>query len=276
VDGPLGAATIAEELALSEGIDAACFTGRPPAGVDAQAWTAAKRRVSDEFLTGRRGLLCATRAFGLGVDRADVRFVAHLGLPASLEEYYQQAGRAGRDGKPAECWLILQILSRRRARRWASLRLERLREEASSLPARGRDDVSRAYSLHLASFRGEEAERRDAEIALLAIGDPGQSGCVMVETLGQDPEALTRALLRFEEAGALTLDERRAGGWLIQKKGGWEVRSLTRAVDERIAHDYEAVEPARRASLAALVELATSSDAGAALARELIGYNAAP
>ena len=154
VDGPLGAATVAEELVWSEGIDAAAYTGRPPAGVEAEGWAEAKRRAADEFLTGRRGLLCATRAFGLGVDRADVRFTIHLGLPASLEEYYQQAGRAGRDGAPAACWIVLQVLSERRARRWASLPLEVLRAELAALKAAERDDVSRAYWFHLAAFPG--------------------------------------------------------------------------------------------------------------------------
>jgi RecQ family ATP-dependent DNA helicase len=269
VDGPLGAATVAEELVWSEGIDAAAFTGRPPRGVEAEAWAASKRRAADEFLTGRRGLLCATRAFGLGVDRADVRFTAHLGLPASLEEYYQQAGRAGRDGAPAACWLILQILSPRRARRWAALPLERLRAEIAALAPRERDDVSRAYAFHLASFPGEDAERLDAELALFAAGNPEEAGNVSVEIPGQDPEALTRALLRLEEAGALALEERRAGGWRARRSGGWTSKALLDAVYERIGRDYRAVEPSRRASLAELVELASSSDAGAAVAERL-------
>ncbi len=140
-----------------------------------------------EFLTGRRrGLLCAARAFGLGVDRADVRFTAHLGLPASLEEYYQQAGRAGRDGAPSACWLILQVQSARRARRWACLPVERLRAELSALSPEERDDVSRAYEFHLAAFPGEAAERRDAELALWAAGDPASPGDVQLETAEPD------------------------------------------------------------------------------------------
>jgi RecQ family ATP-dependent DNA helicase len=269
VDGPLGAATVAEELVWLEGVDAAAFTGRAPRGVEEETWARAKSRAAEEFLTGRRGLLCATRAFGLGVDRADVRFTAHLGLPASLEEYYQQAGRAGRDGAPAACWLILQVRSSRRARRWACLPVERLRAELAALAPAERDDVSRAYEFHLAAFPGEAAERRDAELALWAAGDPASPGDAQVELPGQDPEALTRALLRLEETGVLTLESRRAGGWRARRAGGWTQKAVLAAVSERIGRDYAAVETSRRGSLAELVELVLSADPGAALAERL-------
>ncbi|MFL5815724.1 MAG: RecQ family ATP-dependent DNA helicase, partial [Bdellovibrionia bacterium] len=70
--------------------------------------TSDRTEAQDRFMSGQARIMVATNAFGMGIDKSDIRFVIHYHLPSSLDSYYQEAGRAGRDGDEARCILLFQ------------------------------------------------------------------------------------------------------------------------------------------------------------------------
>ena len=192
-----------------------------------------RERSQDEWMNGRVPVIVATNAFGMGIDKEDVRCVVHLQLPGSLEAYYQEAGRAGRDGSAAECVLLHSYRDRftheyfiRSAYPPRSLILKTY-SQLSSLTRRNGAPVG------LASIaRGVRAadSRREVESALRILAEDGAirgsaaGGSLLLRWIAHSSEV--DALLANGTDGALSLQAVRLLAALHDASASGERRQL--------------------------------------------------
>ncbi|HLT13767.1 MAG TPA: DNA helicase RecQ [Marinobacter sp.] len=135
-----------------------------------------RSRNQDRFLREDGVIIVATIAFGMGIDKPDVRFVAHLDLPKSLEAYYQETGRAGRDGKPSTAWMVYGLQD--------VIKLRQMLEASQ-----GNDQFKRVERQKLDAMLGLcEVTQCRRQILLRYFGDTLEEPCGNCDTCLNPPE----------------------------------------------------------------------------------------
>ncbi len=190
------------------------------AGLDSEQ----RARVQEEFISGRLNVITATNAFGMGIDRADVRQVIHFSLPGSLEAYYQEAGRAGRDGKPARVVLLYDPRDRS---------LQEYFIRTSQVSTQQLDSIYRSI--------------RNGGSAWTSLEDLSRS-------TGIDPVGLKVGLAELERAGAL--EQLSGEGLRIQvRTGQWNASAIAETAGRTQLHAQS-----RQQKLDVMVSYAESND----------------
>jgi ATP-dependent DNA helicase RecQ len=203
VNGAFGITRAADALLPVIGARAALYSGStaPKPGPVGKGWEHQKRRNAEAFVSNESVALAATKSFGMGIDKPNIRWVVHYSMPLSIEAYYQEAGRAGRDGRRADCVLVFTEFDEARADRLLDpdRDLEEIRAEASGVKKHSADDVTRALWFMTNSFVGVDAELEVLGRVIDDLAQLGALGTVNATELpfasGQDDKAARERVL---------------------------------------------------------------------------------
>lgn len=206
------------------------YSGGPPKGVRAGDWDEQKRATAAAFQRNELDILIATKAFGMGVDKPNVRWTIHTNVPSSLESFAQEAGRAGRDVSfDAFCCLFADVADGPRA-------LQRI---AGRKPSGRRDDVELQLFFHGNSFPGKDLEFQVAADVLAELRDAASHTARI--KVGAD-DMRQRALHRLAVLGVVADYTVEYGSQAFEVKVR---RPDTAELDERLLSWANRVEPGR-------------------------------
>jgi len=173
VNGEFGVVEVANKISSSLGIACGIYAGKEPKFFSMSDWKISKQRVTRQFKHNDLPLLVCTKAFGMGIDKPNIRYTIHYGIPPSIESFYQEAGRAGRDRKPAQCCIIVSVDDASRARNLLdpNTKPEDLFRSVNSLDWDDNDDITRALFFQSNAFPGIEVEKTRVDQVILTLAD---------------------------------------------------------------------------------------------------------
>ena len=194
----------------SLGIEIKDYSGKKPKTnpMTEEEWSKYKTTVAKQFKDNSFPLLAATKSFGMGIDKPNVRYTIHYGLPQSIESYYQEAGRAGRDQKQSYSYVIVSNDYPEQNARLLAQTNGSIDEKLSSMKRRieehgynNADDVDRMLYFHISSFGGIEDELMEAKKVLEMIGDISKARFVTISSFQGDREKVEKVIYRLSILG---------------------------------------------------------------------------
>ena len=244
------------------GTEVTIYSGGAPRGIDRTQWDNEKRGNARAFKQNDAPVLVATKAFGMGIDKPNVRYTVHFGMPSSLESFYQEAGRAGRDRKPARCLVLFSEFDSKRSDDLLDpgidLKTLQVRFERANQNRQSGDDVTRALWFHLRAFGGSSNDVKEIHRVLDQFEDLSTAQVIEIPFgTNEERERRERAIYRLLRISVISDYEVDFGG----RRFIVHVREfdLDRCRDSLL--DYvHAAQPAKGAPLSRQLDAISSDD----------------
>ena len=243
------------------------YAGSPPKGVEYPEWNRRKRESTVAFRENQAPVIVTTKAFGMGIDKPNIRWTVHYGLPGSIEAFYQEVGRAGRDRRQAHNVLILSESDPEQSRRLLGAGTEGATGRSSSGGVW--DDVGTALYFHNSSFPGVGKELN----SLLEVFDSLESDRRVPIGVGPRADAKQRALHRLAMLGVVD-DYCLEGGFSSTAAVVRRREPSPEAIVQNLLEFVGRSQPGRLVAIRGAVERPynTPRDAVEACGRQLIGF----
>lgn len=270
--GPKGVTTVARTLRNRLGVPVLTYSGKL---TDAE-----KRRNARAFKDNEATILVATKSFGMGIDKPNIRYVVHMGIPGSIESYYQEAGRAGRSRQDSHCIILssdedLDLIDffHERTYRGADTDLQEIRsvlDEIGDVPQRGRRDIAMG-----GAEKRVDRERAIHRLKLLGLvtdytvdfGGKRFSCKVQPVTAQSLDDALLRFVRRSQPARAVAFQR----DLVADVTGDWRER-LERHAKRMLDFIYETIAASRYQAAREMSLLASQSRDGAEIRDRILRY----